>query len=81
MALTPGQMRLYSGDYNYMNQEWQPDGTVIITLSGGRLNRSHRLHIRNLWKDNEEVINEEEVNSDTPEHIQQRFKEAVGGTE
>lgn len=75
MPLTPGQRRLYSGDYNYLNQEWQPDGTVIVTVSGGRSGQVHRLHIRDLWGEHEEVLTEQIIPQNIPGHIAARFAE------
>lgn len=75
MPLTPAQRRLYSGDYNYMSQEWQPDGSVIVTISGGRSGQVHRLHVRDLWGENEEVLTESNIPQNIPPHIQARFAE------
>jgi len=75
MPLTPGQRRLYSGDYNYLSQAWQPDGTVIVTISGGKSGRVHKLHVRDLWGENEEVLTEETIHPGPPPHIQARFDE------
>lgn len=77
MPLTPGQRRLYSGDYNYMSQEWQPDGTVILTVSGGKSGQVHRLHVRDLWGENEEVVTEETIHPGPPPHIAARLAQAV----
>jgi len=76
MPLTPGQRRLYTGDYNYMHQESQPDGSVIVTISGGKSGQVHRLHVRDLWGKDEEVLTEETLPSGPPPHIQARFDEA-----
>lgn len=78
MTLTEGQRRLYSGDYNYMNQERQADGSVIVTLSGGKSGRTHRLHVKNLWKRQEEVLSEQEVKAKPPGWLKKRLKEAEG---
>lgn len=77
MPLTPGQRRLYSGDYNYLNQEWQPDGTVIVTVAGGRSGQVHRLHMRDLWGKDEEVLTEESVDPRPPPHIAARLAAAA----
>jgi hypothetical protein len=78
MTLSPGQRRLYSGDYNYMSQEHQPDGSVIVTISGGRSGQTHRLHVRDLWGPAEEVIVEENIPRIIPPHIAARLAESVG---
>jgi len=75
MPLTPGQRRLYSGDYNYMSQEWQADGSVIVTVSGGRSGQVHRMHIRDLWGGHEQVLTEEQGDSNPPPHIAARLAE------
>lgn len=79
MSMTPGQRRLYSGDFNYMFQEWQPDGSVIITLSGGKSKRTHRLHVKGLYEENEEVLSEEEVEPKPPGWLRKRLEEAARG--
>jgi len=76
MALTPGLRRLYSGDYNYLSQEWQSDGTVIVTISGGKSGQVHKMHVRDLWGEKEEVLKEEATHPGPPPHIQARFAEA-----
>ena len=73
--LTPAQRRLYSGDYNYMSQEWQPDGSVIVTISGGRSGQVHRLHVRDLWGEHEAVLSEERLPEGPPPHIAARLAE------
>lgn len=76
MKLSPGQRRLYSGDYNYLNQENQPDGTVLLTISGGPSGQVHRLHVRDLWGKDEEVLTEETLPAGPPAHIQARLDES-----
>jgi hypothetical protein len=81
MPLTPGQRRLYSGDYNYMGQEWQPDGTCIVTISGGKSGQVHRMHILHLWGEDEQVLTEERVPEGPPPHIAKRFDELKEATD
>ena len=76
MPLTPGQRRLYRGEYNYMSQEWQPDGSCILTISGGKGDRTHRMHVQDLWGPNETVLSEEVIPPGPPAHIAARLKEA-----
>jgi hypothetical protein len=78
MPLSAAQRRLYSGDYNHLSQEWQPDGTVIVNISGGKAGLVHRAHIRDLWGKDEEVITEETIDPRPPPHIAARLQEAVG---
>ena len=75
MPLTPAQQRLYSGDYNYLRQDWQLDGTVIVTISGGKSGQVHRCHIRDLWGKDEQVITEETLHPGPPPHIAARLAE------
>lgn len=74
--LTEGQRRLYSGDYNYINQEWQGDGSVIVTVQGGKSGRTHRLHVVALNEEAEEVLIEIEEESGPPEWMKKRLKAA-----
>ncbi len=76
MALSPGQKRLYLGDYNDMGQEWQDDGSVIVTLNGGGSPGEHRLHVYDLWGPDEEVLVELEEPDSPPAYLVQRMKEA-----
>jgi len=75
MPLTPGQRRLYSGDYNYMSQAHQPDGTVVVQISGGKSGQVHMMHIRDLWGEHEEVLTEERLPEGPPPHIAARLAE------
>lgn len=76
MTLTEGQRRLYSGDHNYVSQEWQADGSVIVTVSGGKSGRIHRLHVVDLNKEAEEVLIEIEDSTEPPKWLKKRLKEA-----
>ena len=76
MTLSPAQKRLYSGDYNYLSEDWQPDGSVIVTISGGASGQVHRLHIRDLWGKDETVLTEETIPTGPPPHIAARLAEA-----
>lgn len=76
--LTEGQRRLYSGDYNYIDQQWQDDGSVIVTVQGGKSGRTHRLHVVDLNKEGEEVLIEIEEEAGPPEWMKKRLKEAEG---
>jgi len=54
-----GIEKLYKGDFNYMEQEWQPDSTVIITLAKRGEGKVYVLHVYDLYGKNEEVLAEE----------------------
>jgi len=76
MSLTPGQRRLYSGDFNYVSYDAQPDGSDIVTIAGGRSGQVHRMHILHLWSEQEQVLSEERVPEGPPPHIAARLAEA-----
>lgn len=76
MSLTEGQRRLYTGDYNYIDQQWQDDGSVIVTVSGGKPERVHRLHVVDLNKEAEEVLIEIEDKVGPPAWLKKRLKAA-----
>lgn len=54
-----GLRKLHSGDFNAMSQAWQPDGSVIITLSKRGERNIYRFKVRDLYGPNEEVIEHE----------------------
>ena len=74
-----GLKKLYAGDFNKMSQEWQPDGTVNITLSKGGENKQYRFKVRDLYGEHEEVLEHEVIKHEIPKHIQDRMKEAKKG--
>ncbi|MBA7589014.1 hypothetical protein ES708_31087 [subsurface metagenome] len=51
-----GLKKLKSGNFNDMNQEWLPDGSVIITLTSRKWKGIERFRVRNLYKSNEEEL-------------------------
>ncbi len=54
-----GLDKLKTGQFNNMSQEWQPDGTVIITLSKRGEGKTYRIKVKNLYKKNEKVLSDE----------------------
>ena len=54
-----GLEKLYAGDFNGMKQEALPDGLVMITLSKRGEGKVYRFRVRNLYKENEEVLEHE----------------------
>jgi len=54
-----GLVKLYTGDFNDMSQEIQPDGSVIITLSKRGEKASYRFRVKDLYGENEEVLEHE----------------------
>lgn len=71
-----GLRKLYTGDFNNMSQEWQPDGSVVITLSKDGEGKTFRFHVKDLFGKNEEVLEYDEIDTKLPNHIQRRMKEA-----
>jgi len=48
--------KLHKGDFNDMNQEWQLDGSVIITIHKRKGNEHHKFRVKNLYKHNEKEV-------------------------
>ncbi|MBA7714550.1 hypothetical protein ES703_123576 [subsurface metagenome] len=61
--MKPLQM-LKKGDFNDLNQEWQPDGSVIITLAKRGKAKVYRFRVKDLYGKNEQ-----EVDIDTGEPL------------
>ena len=76
-----GLRKLYTGDFNTMNQNNQPDGSVIITLSSTKYPEIYKFRVKDLYGENEEVINHEVLRAELPKHIKDRMKEAHSGKE
>ena len=74
-----GHRRLYSGNFNTMIQEWQPDGSVIITLAKDGEKKSYRLKVKDLYGQNEEVLEHEVIPTGPPQWVLDRMKEAQHG--
>ena len=51
--------KLKKGKFNTMSQEWQPDGSVIITLSKRGEGKVYKFKVKDLYGKNEEVLSEE----------------------
>lgn len=73
-----GLHKLYAGDFNTLNQEWQDDGSVIITLTKRSENKIYRFRVKDLYGENEEVLEYEGIEVKLPPHIEARMKEARG---
>ena len=56
-----GLTKLKTGDFNTMNQTWQPDGSVVIVLAKRGDDAKHRLHVRDLYGPEETVISDEVI--------------------
>lgn len=51
-----GLKRLKAGNFNTMDQQWLPDGSVIITLTSTAWKGVECFRVRNLYQRNEEVL-------------------------
>ncbi len=51
--------RLAKGDFNYMSQEHQPDGSVIVTMTKRGDNHIYIMHVWHLYQADEEVLIEQ----------------------
>ena len=78
--MNKGLVKLYSGDFNMMSQAWQDDGSVIITLTKRSDNKVHKLHVKHLYKENEEVLSYEVVDLSKKKEkkpwLEERLKQA-----
>jgi len=54
-----GIEKLKTGDFNTMTQEEQPDGSVVVTLSSRKYPEIYRFRVKDLYGENEEVLEEE----------------------
>ena len=53
--------KLKAGDFNYMSQDEQPDGSVLITLTKRGDPHVYKMVVKNLYQPDEEVISEEVI--------------------
>jgi len=53
--------KLTTGNFNNMSQDWQPDGSVIITLSKRGEGKVYKLHVHDLYGEHEQVLSEEVI--------------------
>ena len=54
-----GLDKLYAGDFNGINQQELPDGSVVITLSKRGEDKRYRFRVKNLYGEKEEVLEHE----------------------
>jgi len=69
--------KLYTGDFNYMSQERQPDGSVIITLSKTGEDKIYHLRVKDLYGKDEEVLEHEIIDTKPPKYILDRVEKAT----
>jgi len=72
-----GISKLYTGDFNTMNVETLPDGSQRITLTKDGDNKIYRFRVKNLYQEDEEVLEDEVIKIEQPKHIKKRMKEAI----
>lgn len=51
-----GLEKLHQGDFNTLNQSWQPDGSVIITLSKRGEDKVYKFRVKDLYGPNEKEV-------------------------
>ena len=51
-----GLDKLYIGDFNTMNQDGQPDGSIVITLVKRGEGKVYRLCVKDLYGPTEKVL-------------------------
>lgn len=71
-----GLRKLYSGDFNTMRQEHQPDGSVIVTLSKRGESKVYRFRVKDLYGKNEKVTEHKVIPTTPPQWVLDRMKEA-----
>jgi hypothetical protein len=76
-----GIHKLYRGDFNTMNVEALPDGSQRITLTSDGEDKAYRFRVKNLYQEDEELLEEEVIKIEQPEHIKKRVKEAMKDAE
>ena len=74
-----GLRKLYTGDFNGVSQEVLPDGSIVITLSKRGEDKTYRFRVKNLYKENEKVLEHEVIEAKIPKFLEDRMEEAKGG--
>lgn len=69
-----GLEKLYSGDFNNMDQQWLPDGSVIITLGKTGEDVNYRFKVKDLYREHEQVLSHEVVPIKRPKWLNDRIK-------
>jgi len=71
-----GLVNLYTGNFNDMFHELQPDGSVIITLTSKKYPETYRFRVRDLYGENEEVLEHEVINPGVNSLVTERMAQA-----
>lgn len=54
--MSKGLKRLKEGDFNVMEQESFPDGSVLITLYNRKKDKTYRFRVKDLYGENEQEV-------------------------
>lgn len=71
-----GLKKLYTSDFNVMEQIEQADGSVVITLIKRGEDKCYRFRVKNLYGEHEEVLDYDEIPARPPAHVEKRIREA-----
>jgi hypothetical protein len=77
VAEVRGIERLYLNDFNHMQQQWQDDGSVIVTFYRSTDEQAVSMHIDDLYGPKEEILLELAVPMGPPAHILARQSAAI----
>lgn len=69
-----GLRRLYTGNFNTMSQESKSDGSRVITLHKDGENKIYRFRVKDLYGENEEVLEHEEIDFSVSPRVLERIK-------
>ncbi len=61
--MSDGLTKLKTGDFNYMSQVKQPDGSLLVTLTKRGDSHVYKLWVRDLYQPTEVVIKEEVIDA------------------
>jgi hypothetical protein len=75
-----GLRRLKTGDFNSLSGEKHPDGSEVITLSSEKYPDIYRFTVRNLYQENEEVLDNATGKFIPTRDLQEALPEVPGGT-
>lgn len=76
MAIEKGLARYYAGDFNSLSQQWQPDGSVIMTFWRDDEQTAVVLHVADLHGDAESAISERAIERVATVRVRARQMEA-----
>lgn len=71
-----GLRKFYAGEYNDLNLEHLGDGTTIVTLFKHGEKKLYQFKVRNLLKEDEELLEHKEIEVKQAKHIKDRIEKA-----